>query len=61
MYDLYISSQTPAIVPANLSQSHVGLNLSQFRASCLFYRRSSTATKNNCNMPLMLEINLKYS
>ena len=57
LYDLYIYSLTPEIEIANLSQSHVGLNLSHIRAYCLFHRSSSTATKNNCNMRLMLEIN----
>ena len=50
-------SRTPEIETADLSQSHASLNLSQFRAYCLPHINSSTATKDNCNMRLMLEIN----
>ena len=54
-------SRTPEIETADLFQSHASLNLSQIRACCLFHRNSSTATKTNCNMRLMLEINHKHS
>ena len=37
---------TPEIETADLSQFHVGLNLSQFQADCLFRINSCTATKN---------------
>ena len=50
-------SRTPEIETADLSQSHANLNLSQFRDYCLFHRNSGTATRNNYNMRLMLEIN----
>ena len=53
----YNYSRTPEIGTVDLAQSHASLNLSQFRAYCLFNRNSSTATKNNCNMRLMPEIN----
>ena len=49
-------SRTPEIETADLSISHAILNLSQYRAYCLFHRNSITATKHNCNMRLMLEI-----
>ena len=39
-------SQTLQIDTADMSQSHIGLNLSQFQADCLFHLNSSTATKN---------------
>ena len=54
-------SRMPKIETADLSQSHSSLNLSQFQAYCLFHTNSSTATKNNRNMRLMLEINSKDS
>ena len=47
MTDNKIYSQTSEIETADLSQSHASLNLSLFRAYCLFHRKSSTATKNN--------------
>ena len=49
--------RTPDIETKDLSHSHPNLNLSQFRAYCLFHRNSSTASKNNWNRRLMLEIN----
>ena len=36
----------PEIKTADLSQSHAGLNLSQFQTDCLLRINSSTATKN---------------
>ena len=45
-------SRTSEIETANLSQS-------QFQAYYLFHRNSSTATKNDGNMRLMLKIKLK--
>ena len=54
-------SRMPEIETADLSQSHAGLNLSQFRAYCLFHRNLSTATKDNSSMRLMLKINEKES
>ena len=66
MFSVYVTkfkislySRTPEIETADFSQSYASLNLSQFQAYCLFHRNSSTATKNNCNMHLMLEINYK--
>ena len=40
-------SRTPEIETADLSQSHADLNWSQFRAYCLYHRKSSAATKDN--------------
>ena len=40
-------SKTLEIETADLSQSHASLNLSQFRAYCLFHRDSSTVAKKN--------------
>ena len=56
-----IPRRTPEIETADLSQSGASLNLSQFRAYCLFHRNSSRVTENNYNMRLMLEINYKDS
>ena len=39
-------SRTPEIETADLSQSHIDLNLSQYQGDCLFYITSNTATKN---------------
>ena len=50
-------STSPEIETANLSQCYVGLNLSQFRAYCLFHRNSIAVTKNNENVRLILKVN----
>ena len=39
-------SRSPETETADLSQFHASLNLSQFRAYCLFHRNLSTAIKN---------------
>ena len=51
----------PEIETADLSQSRASLNLSQFRGYYLFHKTSRTATKNNCNMCLMLKMYHKDS
>ena len=39
-------SRTPKDEAADLSQCHIGLNISQFQVDCFFLINSSTATKN---------------
>ena len=53
---MYIQTE---IETANLSQCYFGLNLSHLQVYCLYYRNSSTETKNKWNMHLTLEINYK--
>ena len=45
-----IYSRTPEIETADLSQSHVGLNLSQLQDDCLLRIKSSTAILNYCTL-----------
>ena len=44
--EFYKCSRTPEIETADLCQSHIGLNMSQFQVDCLFRINSCTSTKN---------------
>ena len=52
--DSCIYSRTPEIETADLSQSHAGLNLSQFQTGCILCINSSTAILNYFNQHLAL-------
>ena len=69
--NIYRYVRTLEIKTAELSQTHAGLNLSQFQAAFLFRINSSTATKyiriniwhyNNINKSkiLVLDVNLDF-